>query len=92
MNHLLRQRTTAHSNGQYKYHQGALFTPGVQNLVFEVLRTLPVQQIVGPGIRAGSPPNPLQPPQVFANHAAPVAGIGTVAGSWHFQPLFDPNG
>lgn len=78
--------------GIYNYHEGALFTPGAGNYVFEPNFELPLQTIWGFGfIRTPNTFNPLQPPQVISQAHVLSNGIGGLqAGELLLQPLIDP--
>lgn len=78
--------------GIYNYHEGALFTPGAGNFVFEPNFELPLQTIWGFGfIRNPNTFNPLQPPQVISQANVQQQGIGGIqAGEFQLQPLIDP--
>jgi hypothetical protein len=77
------------SNGIYHYHEGAVFTPGAENFVFEPQFELPIQTVWGFGfIRNPNTFNPFQPPQVYANPQTMLQGIGgLMAGQMALQPL-----
>lgn len=84
------------NSGLSNVHHAVFYPVGAGNAVYEpaypiVPAMLPVVNISGNGILAGRAPNPNQPPQVYANQASFVAGIGGVlAGQIFGQPLQIP--
>lgn len=78
--------------GLYHYHSGDVFLPGAGNAAFEPAFQLPVIQLIGYGIYAGSAPNPLQrTPQIYVSHAARINGLGgVISGQFVTQPLNVP--
>src|SRR5712671_1451705 len=77
------------SAGIYNYHEGALFTPGSQNFVFEPNFELPLQTVWGRGfIRNPNTFKCTQPPQVWSHPHVVTNGIGGLqAGTMELQPL-----
>lgn len=73
----------------YSYHEGALFTPGTGNFVFEPNFELPLHTIWGRGfIRNPNTFPVLQHPQVYANPTVTPNGIGGLqAGTIDLTPL-----
>lgn len=92
---------TATVPGLYHTHAGDIFLPGAGNAVFEPLFQLPSIQLIGSAIYAGPVNQPgvtrryfqtIQPPQVFINKTAPIAGVGgVIAGQLIHQPLSVPD-
>jgi hypothetical protein len=80
----------------YQFHHAIFYPVGAGNAVYEpappiVPAMLPIVIISGHGILAGCAPSPTQPPQVYANKTAFIAGIGGVlAGQIFGQPLQVP--
>ena len=82
----------------FDYHPGDTFHqvwekkrlpgPGVQNYAYETL-ALPPFTPIGPGVGIETQIVPFEEP-MYAYQAVPVQGIGTVAGTFQLQPLFDP--
>lgn len=95
-NPFLRPRVP-HISAPYQFHHAVFYPVGAGNVVYEpappvVAAMLPMVNISGNGILAGAPPNPNQPPQVFANKTAFVSGIGGVlAGQIFGQGLTIPD-
>lgn len=79
--------------GIYNYHEGALFTPGAGNFVFEPNFELPLQTIWGFGfIRNPNTFRATQPPQVMSFPHVQTNGIGGLqAGFMELEPLIDPS-
>lgn len=75
----------------YQYALGEIYTPGAQGEVFLPLTTNPLYSFRGTGRLAGSL-RPTQPPQVIVQPAVMVAGIPTIAGTFAFQGVTDPDG
>jgi hypothetical protein len=82
----------------FDYHPGDTFHqvweqkrlpgPGVQNYAYETLALAPTTP-VGPGVGIDEQIVPFHEP-MYAYQAVPLQGIGTVAGTFQLQPLFDP--
>lgn len=73
----------------YSYHEGALFTPGTGNFVFEPNFELPLYTIWGKGFIRNPNTFPVsQPPQVYSNPNVFTNGVGGLqAGTIEFYPL-----
>jgi hypothetical protein len=78
--------------GIYDYHEGALFTPGAQNFVFEPRFELPLQTVWGFGFIRNPNTFPVfQHPQVMSFPHVQTNGIGGLqAGFIQLEPLIDP--
>lgn len=85
-----------HISAPAQYHRAVFYPVGAGDAVYEPAAPifpamLPIVNISGNGILAGRPPNPQQPPQVFANKTAFLSGIGGVmAGQIFGQGLTVP--
>lgn len=85
------------NSGLSNVHHAIFYPVGAGNAVYEpaypiVPAMLPIVVISGRGILAGAPPNPNQPPQLYASKTAMVAGMGGVmAGQIYGQPLQIPD-
>lgn len=85
------------NSGLSNVHHAIFYPVGAGNAVYEpaypiVPAMLAVVNISGNGILAGAPPNPNQPPQVYAAKTALISGIGGVmAGQIFGQPLQIPD-
>jgi len=79
--------------GIYDYHEGAVFSPGAENFVFEPNFELPIQGIWGKGfLRTPNTFNPLQNAQVWSNPNIVTNGLGGLeAGQMILQPLLFGN-
>lgn len=79
--------------GIYDYHEGALFSPGAMNFVFEPNFELPMVGIWGKGfLRVPNVFNPLQPVQLYSNPNIVTNGLGGLeAGQMALQPLLLDN-
>lgn len=87
----LRKRFAHPDTPLYQYHQGAVLTPGTQNLVFEPAFQLPTFR-VAQGVAYTRFIRPLQPPQIWQTQAVAVVGIGgIVAGQIATQQLQLPD-
>lgn len=87
----LRKRFAHPDTPLYQFHQGAVLTPGTQNLVFEPAFQLPLFR-VAQGVQYTHFIRPLQPPQVWQSKAVGVNGIGgLVAGQFATQGLQLPD-
>lgn len=65
-----------HASGLYAYHQGQLFSPGVQSAVFEPAFGLPIQTLSGKANYMSRTPSPLQGPKIWASNVKPLTGLG----------------
>lgn len=85
---------TDKSGGIYSYHEGALFTPGAENFVFEPNFELPMQTIWGRGfIRNPNVFSPIQPQQVYSQPQISINGLGgIISGQMALQPLLMTEG
>lgn len=87
----LRQRFRHPDTPLYQFHQGAVLTPGTQNLVFEPAFELPTFA-VAQGVKYTPFFAPLQPPQIWQSKAVGVNGLGgIVAGQMALQSLQLPD-
>lgn len=87
----------AHVSAPYQFHRAVFYPVGAGDAVYEPAppvfpAMLPIVNISGNGILAGHAPNPHQAlPQVYANKASFLSGIGGVlAGQIFGQPLMVP--
>lgn len=90
-----RQRVP-HVSAPYQFHRAVFYPVGAGDAVYEpafpvVPAMLPIVNISGHGILAGSAPNPNQGPQLYANKTAFTVGVGgPIAGQIFGQPLMVP--
>lgn len=83
---LIRQKVAAF--GGYQYEKTPELTNGTNSFALERPTGLPLFEIIGPGQPIRAKIQITQPPQVMANYAKPVAGLGgLVQGTLYFQPL-----
>lgn len=98
MNNPFDRPRVAHISAPYQFHRAIFYPVGAGDAVYEpaspvVAAMLPIVNISGRGIISGRAPNPNQAsPQVFANKAAFMSGIGgLLAGQIFGQPLTVPD-
>lgn len=82
-----------HTGGVSNYHEGALFSPGTGNFVFESGFENPLQTVWGRGfIRNPNTFKVTQPPQLYSNPQLQQNGLGgLMAGQIIGQPLLLTN-
>lgn len=95
MFHILTRRKTRPPNGDsvaalFHYRQGRQFNAGAESEVYIDNRELPLLKATGTGV-VYKGLRVTQPTPLYFQRQVGINGIGTIAGQFILQPLFDPS-